>query len=258
MCRFSKYRARCAVVFYSLILFLLLLGSCATLPSSRKYVGPVFDLKTSEQIGESFSILWEKWTVHFGKATRGGKSLRLSNPFTMTTGQGGGSSEFPLQITATLMDTMLIEAGLQHYAALLEMPPEEREEFRSVYYHRYDPANHLLVWCELSTTWAEIHLDCDRWIIFIEDDAGNQFEPVRILEESQTFGQMKMDRFSGFQPEQERWGWEVHQKTLMLCFPKRDFLENPILSEGLRFLKLVFQLDKDEKTRAEGIWVFKE
>ena len=191
---------------------------------------------------------------------KGWKTRGLSNLFTMGGGMGerGGPSEFPLHISATLMDSSLIEAGLQHYATLLTMAPAERTEFRNAYYRRYDVENHLLIWCELQTSWAELHLDPDRWIIFIEDDAINQYEPVQILEEPQPITQMVTDRSPGFQPEQRRRGWEVHQKTLMLCFPKRDFLENSILSEKVEFLKLVFQLNEDEKTRAEGIWVFKK
>ena len=255
---FSEQRARWAAVFCILALLLSMLLSCATAPSYRKYVGPLFDPKTPSRAEESFPDMWEKWTVDLGMATRGGKPWQLSSPFAMGGGRGGPGGEFPLQITATLMDTMLIEAGLRHYATLVKMTPKEQTAYRSGYFQRYDVENHLLIWCELSTTWAELHLDLDRWIIFIEDDAMNQYEPVRVLEESQPIDQMVTDRLPGFQPKQRRPRWEVHQKTLMLCFPKRDFYESPILSERARFLKLVFQLNEDEKTRAEGIGVFKK
>lgn len=256
---FSEHRVLCAVSFCSPVLFLLLLGSCATVPSSQKYVGSVLDSKTSSQIDQTFPALWEKWTVQLGMTARGGRPWGLSNPFTMGGGMGGrgGPSEFPLHISATLMDSSLIEAGLEHYANLLTMAPEERAEFSNAYYRRYDVENHILIWCELRTTWTELFLDINRWIIFIEDDAGNRYEPLQILEESQPIRPMVRDSLPGFQREQKRWGWEVHQKSLMLCFPKRDFYKNPILSERTQFLKLVFQLSEDEKTRAEGIWVFK-
>jgi hypothetical protein len=255
---FPEPRVRWAVAFYSLVFLLLLLGSCATVPSSQKYVGEVFDSKTSAQIEESFPNLWEKWTVCLGAVARGGSPLRFINPLAMTGGPGGEISEFPLHVTATLMDTFLIEAGLRHYATLVSMTPDEKTAFRSAYFQRYDVENHLLIWCELQTTWTELYLDLDRWIIFIEDDAVNQYEPAQILEEPQPIRQTVMDRLPEFQPEQRRTRWEVHQKTLMFCFPKRDFMENPILSEKVRFLKLVFQLSEDEKTRAEGVWVFKK
>ncbi|MGB2698246.1 MAG: hypothetical protein WBD28_10370 [Candidatus Zixiibacteriota bacterium] len=225
--------------------------------SSKKYVGTVFDSETSARIEESFQALWETRTVYFGQERMGGKSLQVGIPF-MGAGDRGKDSEFPIQITATLMDSLLIEAGLKYYVSFLEMTPEEEAEFRSNYYSKYDPANNLLIWCELQTNWAKLHLDPDRWTIFIEDDAGNQYEPVQILEESQPIRQTEMDIFPDFQPKLGLRGWESHQKTIMLCFPKFDFYQNPILSDKLQFLKLVFKLSDDQKARAEGIWVFND
>lgn len=256
---FSEQRARWAVVLYSLIFISLLLASCATAPFSKKYVGPISDSISQDHRAKSFQSLWEKWTVKFGTAARDKGFGPLSTPLAMMGGRGpsDGRSEFPLQIAATLMDSLLIEAGLQYYATLLMITPEERAEFRRAYFERYDPTNHLLIWCKIRTRWADSYLDRERWIIFLEDDAGNQYEPVRIVEGSLPIRQMVSERRSGFQPEKERWGWKVHQKTSMLCFPQLDFHENPIRSESLRSLKLVFQLSDDKKNRAEGIWIFK-
>jgi hypothetical protein len=255
---FSEQKARRSVIFYSLAIFVLLLTFCATVPSSQKYVGSISDSKTSAQIEESFPNLWEKWTVRLGTAASGGGPMRFINPLGMTGGPGGGMGGFPLHITATLMDSLLIEAGLQHYANLVKMTQEEQTAYRSDYFQRYDVEDHLLIWCELQTTWTELFLDLNRWIIFIEDDAGNQYEPVRILEESQSSREMMTERLPRFQPEQKRPRFQIHQKTLMLCFPKRDFYGALVLSEDVEFLKLVFQLSEDEKMRAEGIWVFKK
>ena len=254
MGRFSKFKARLTEAFYSPVL-LLLLSSCAAVPSSQKYVGSVSDLKSSHQIDESFQSLWEKRTVYFGQAGMGGKPLRLSLPF-MTSGERSGDSEFPLQIIATLMDSLLIEVGLKHYVSLLEMPPEEEAEFRSSYCSRYDPANHLLIWCELQTNWAELHLDLKRWTVFVEDDAGNQYELEQVLEESQYAPRITMDSRSEFQPGIQNKTWGVNRKKLMLCFPKFDFYQKPVLSDMTKSLKLVFQLSDDPRTRSEGIWMF--
>jgi hypothetical protein len=253
---FSGQRVRWAVAFGCLFFFFLLLVCCATAPFSRKYVEPAFDSKGRTE--ESFPALWDKWTVHLGAAARGGSPLRFINPLGMTGGPGGESSEFPLRVAATLMDSLLIEAGLQHYANLIEMTPKEQTAYRSYYFQRYDVEDYLLIWCELQTTWTELFLDLNRWIVFIEDDAVNQYEPVQVLEESQSSREMVMDRLPIFQPDQRLPRFQIHQKTLMLCFPKRDFYGAPVLSKEVEFLKLVFQLSDDEKTRAEGIWVFKE
>jgi hypothetical protein len=260
MQKFFKQRARWAAVLYSLILLSLLLVSCATAPSSRKYVGPVFDSKPLDGIEESFPNLWEKWTVQLGGAPRSGIPWLLGSPFAMSPGEGRGGrgSEFPLQIAATLMDSTLIEAGLQHYANLIQMTQEERAAFRRAYFDRYNPTYHLLIWCELRTGMAEDYLNLDRWTVFIEDDAINQYEPVQILEEPQSAHRTAEHWLPGFQPGHGRRRWEVHQKSLMLFFPNRDFYQNPVLSHRVKFLKLVFQLNEDEKTKAEGIWVLKK
>ena len=260
MRRFIEQRAWWVIVFWTLVLFLLLLASCATAPSARKYVGPAFDSKTSSQIEESFPVLWEKWTVRLGAGAGGEKPWRLSTPFSMAGGEryGRGSGDFPLQIAATLMDSLLIEAGLRHYAAVLAMTAEEQTEFRRYYFQRYDLAKHLLIWCDLRTTWAENYLDPDRWIIFLENDAGSQYEPVQIWEESQPASETAADRFQKFSKEQVPWGWQLHRKALMLCFPKRDVFGTCSGSGSVRFLKLVFQLSEYDKTRAEGIWMFKK
>ncbi len=164
-------------------LFWLLLPSCATVPSNRINVGAVFEAERSAGVEESFPDLWEKWTVHLGPAGGGPKPWQLMNPFSAGGGRGGAGGGFPLQVAATLMDATLIEAGLKHYETTLGMSLEERAEFRRAYFRRYDVEDHLLIWCELQTSWAKLHLDLNRWIIFIEDDAVNQYEPVRISEE---------------------------------------------------------------------------
>lgn len=222
-------------------------------PSIRKYVSPIRNARGQVHGFGSFSALWEEWTVQFG-ATDREERLGVSSPLTVVEGH---IDEFPLQIAATLIDSTLIEAGLQHYATLLAMTPEEQADFRRAYCKRHTPANHLLIWCELQTIWAENYLAPRRWIIFLEDDAGNQYEPLQISEESPPIRQMVTERRSGSQPEQERRGWSVQQKALMFSFPKRNIHGTPVPSEKLKFLKLTFQLKGDEETRAEGVWVFK-
>jgi hypothetical protein len=262
---FNEYGAQWTrrATYQTMVILLLLLISCATVPYSKKFVGTPLDSKSTVQPKESFPSLWEKWTVQLGAVAGSRAPLQLLSPFNITGGmdRGGGGSEFPLLITATLMDSMLIEAGLQHYSNLINMTPEEKEEFRNSYFQHYDVENHLLIWCEMQTFWSELYLDPKRWIIFIQDDAGNQYEPLQILEEENkapAFSQKAKDSFPELQPEEIKSRWETHSKSLMLCFPRRDFLNNPVLSERGRFLKLVFQLNEDEKVRAEGIWVFKE
>jgi hypothetical protein len=248
------------IILYGLVFFILILTDCATVTSSRKYVGLPVDSNSLDQREAPFRTLWEKWTIRFGGSMRSGGSRLLGNSLTLSTGddRGGGEGEFPLQITATLMDSSVIEAGLKYYSDKIEMTLEEKAEFRNTYYKRYDVENHLLIWCELQTSWTDLFLDPDRWLIFIEDDQVNQHEPVQVLEESTSTGQKQTDSLTQLSPEPRYRVWRYHQKALMLCFPKRDYYKNPILSEQVKYLKLIFQQKDDEKSRAEGIWVFKK
>ena len=247
-------------IFSELVISILILTGCATVTSSRKYVGLPVDSNSLNQREVSFRTLWDKWTIQFGGIMGSGGPRLFGNSLTLSSGddRGGGEGEFPLQITATLMDSSLIDAGLKYYSDRIEMTPEERAEFCSTYYKRYDVENHFLIWCELQTSWTELFLDPDRWLIFIEDDQVNQHEPVQVLEESTSIGQKRTDSLTQLMPEPGYRVWRFHRKALMLCFSKRDYYKNPILSEKVKYLKLIFQQTDDEKIRAEGIWVFKK
>ena len=258
MPQISGKRARWLAILAGLAQMSLLWACSATVPSCRKYVGHFLGPGDSSHLDESFPDLWEKWTVHLGATRRSRGPLTFGNPFSMSGDRGGPAGEFPLQVAATLMAIMLIEAGLRHYAALIKMTFEEETEFRRAYSRRYDTEDHLIIWCELSTFWAELHLDLDRYTIFIEDDATNQYEPGRIMEESRLSPQVVVGQPSEFGTRGRGQGWEFHQKSLMLCFPKNDPVGNPVLSQDTKFLKLIFLLNEDDKTRAEGTWVFRE
>ncbi len=259
-----KLKARWYILFLCDIVFSFsVLSSCAAVPSSKKYVDTSLDSKSSVRTEEFFPKLWEKWTVQFGAVARSGAPLQLLNPLNMFEGtdRDGGENQFPILINATLMDTLLIEAGLEYYAVLINMTPEEERRFRTSYFQRYEVESHLLIWCKLQTSWSELYLDPSRWIIFIEDDAGNQYEPLQILEEENetpALSRKAGERFPQLHSEDRKPEWETHQKNLMLCFPKRDFLNNPVLSKRVKSLKLIFQQIEDERIRAEGTWVFKE
>ena len=252
-------KARWTTGFHLLTFLLLILTSCTTAPSSKTYVGPISDGASTDHRSDSFQVLWEKWTVNFGASEGRGTLGFTSTPFSGGGGRGpGGSSEFPVYIAATLMDSLLIEAGLDYFAKRAEMSPEEETAFRSRYFDRYDPKNHLLIWCELRTRFAENYLNLDRWIIYIEDDARNRFEPVHTIHEPPSYRRTVMEKTLAFQTERERWAREFHHKRVMLCFLRCDYYGNLVRSKGVQYLKLIFHLIDDTNAKAEGKWVFKE
>ncbi|UCE19853.1 MAG: hypothetical protein JSV84_05800 [Gemmatimonadota bacterium] len=258
MPRIFKLEARWTAGFAILTFLHLVLTSCATAPSSKTYVGPTTESSTHVTEDASFQDLWQKRTIQIGPALKKRSRSFLSTPFSGSGGQGagGGDNEFPLSVTATLMDSSLIEAGLRYFADRIEMTQDEEATFRSRYFDRYDPTNYLLIWCELRTGFAQNYLNLDRWIISIEDDAGNQYEPARIIGEPPSYRHMVMEKPLAFHPERGYGEWEIHHKRVMLCFPNRDFYGNLIPSKGVQSLKLVFQQIDDRKIREGGIWVF--
>jgi len=204
---------------------------------------------------ESFQNLWEARTVQIG--TGAGRSpgfLRLPALTSGGGGIGGGGSDFPLYVEATLMDSVLVEAGLRHFANLTGMTPDEEPAYRARYFDHFDARDHLLLWCELRTRYAANYLNPDRWIIYIEDDAENRFEPLRIMPESPLYQHEIMARPLAFHAESSEPQVQFHQQSWMLCFPKTDRAGVPILSEAVRDFKLVFQLIDDRESKAEGAW----
>jgi hypothetical protein len=260
MRRFSRQSMRWIKAARRLAPLLLLAVGCASVPSYQKYVGPGSEAIPSGLNGESFQALWEERTVHFGREAQGRGGGIFGTGFSALGGQGASAAGFPLDIASTLMDSLLLEAGFDYYSTLLQMNPKEEADFRQAYQRRYDPAEHILIWCRLRTTWAELHLDLDRWTIFIQvqDDELNQYEPVEILKEGQTAFPAMPEMSPESAPEQGPFRRQLHQKSVMLCFPRQDLLSNPVLSQKVKTLKLIFQETDDEKTKAEGTWILRK
>jgi len=260
MWRLSGRRARWITAVGRLAPLVLFLAGCATVPSSQKNRASIYRDESSASGQESFAALWESRTLLFGRTASGRGLGLLGTGFSGLGGSEAPAGGFPLDITATFIDSLLLEAGLQYCSTLLEMSPQEAADFRLAYQRRYDPAHHILIWCRLRTTWAELHLDLDRWTIFIQvrDDELRQYEPVKIIEEQQTSRPAMTEMPSEFVPEQGPVRRQMHQKSMMLCFPRQDLLNNPVLSPQVKTLMLVFQENADEKTKAEGTWVLRK
>lgn len=169
-------------------------------------------------------------------------------------GIGRGRNEFPLSIEATLMDSVLIETGLRHFSGLAGMAPDEETAYRARYFKHYGADEHLLIWCELLTRYAANYLNPDRWIIYIEDDEENRFEPLQIMRESPLYQHEIMSSPRAFHAESPEPRAEFHRQSWMLCFPGIDRTGVPVLSEAVKDLKLVFQFMDDRDSRAGGTW----
>ena len=163
-------------------------------------------------------------------------------------GSGGG---FPLQIKVSLMDNEVVQAGLHYYAELLAMTPQESDNFKKRYFDLHNLENNVLVEATLQTSWTEIVLNLKRYTIFIEDDAGNQYEPVKITEQQITSPQFTSPVYNN-----SPFPFQMHRKQVLLYFPGQDIYGKPLIHQGLKFLKIAFIQDEGGPARAEGIWTF--
>jgi hypothetical protein len=238
------------------IYFLFLIGlflylNCSKQTLSRNEVASP-EIESPKGSEETYLKARSKWTIELNSSGGGaGSSFILP----LLSGARHGS-DFPLIVTATLMNDQVIEAGLAYYENAVGMTPEQVDSFRQTYRRQNEVDQYFLVEVSLQTKMAENYLNLNRWTIFIEDDAGNQNAPAKIVEmpgSSQIMEGMMED------PVQKRsipFDLTRHRKTVFLYFPRKDYYGNPVLHKNLKALKLVFLLEKGGSGRGEGNWIF--
>jgi hypothetical protein len=195
-----------------------------------------------------FEQLWEQRTITLGGFGGAGRSLLLGAPSM----GGGGDDAFPLLVRATLMDSALVEAGIREFARLARMSDEELQAYRARYAKEHGAENHINVWVQITTPFAENYLKPDRWTIFLEDKEKHQIEPDRIVEHpaektpSPTGGERAQNR-EGIDSQTMRQG-SMPARSLELFFPLFEF------GAQVDRLKLVVVDTSDPNVRAEGTW----
>ena len=249
-----KYTIEIIQVIFALVL--LSAASCSKTVTSQKIATPNLDVSPSSISEESYQSLKAKWTVSLNPGQPNASfPMAFGGSFdNKGRGRGGG---FPLMVKATLMEAEVIEAGFKHYEKLLSMTPDEIDQFRQRYVELHDLEKNFLIEATLQTSWAEVYLDLTRWTIFLEDDQGNQYEPVKITEQS-IHSSDPDDKFAEpLLDERSPLSFEMHQKQIFLYFPRKDYYGQSIIHEGINYLKIVFLQEEGGTARAEGIWTFK-
>jgi hypothetical protein len=229
---------------------LLLLIQCSSQPLSRTMIPPVSEGESSSEPEAAYLEARTKRTIVLSAGR--GESPRFMLPGSPGRMRGG---DFPLIVTATLMDDRVVKTGFLFYETALGMTSEEAAEFQRKYRTRYETDQYFLIEVSLQTAMAENYLDLDRWTIFIEDDAGSQNVPARITElplSSQVMTGTVEDVGKRLMPVD----WTRHRKTVLLYFPRKDYYGKPVLHENLKTLTLVFLLEKGGKGRGQGTWIF--
>ena len=191
-----------------------------------------------------------KNTIVFGtgvKVTEGGDS------FFTGIGKSGKSISsypgFPLKISATIITEGIIRNAGEYYTKLLDLNEAEADSFMNAYREMYDVENNNLIWIYMKTNFAESYLNPDRWVIFVEDEDQNQFEPLKISQDQPLI--------QGFNNER-RDNWRrtrVKESQFALKFPKKKF-DDRLWIPNKGKLKLVFMNPDKNIERADGTWIF--
>lgn len=187
----------------------------------------------------SYEALKERWTIVFGPG-----------------GPNTGLQAFPVLVTATLFDSVLVEAEIRQTA-----PPDSVDgpaglARRQAYYRTHRVGEMLTIRMVLSTFLHESYTDPNRWVIYLEDDQANQYEPAEILmTTAQTPAQPSPLIPRAYRGEG---GGELARRARQaeLRFLRRDALGHPLIQAETRALRLVLFDKNDPSYRTQGEWVF--
>jgi len=168
-----------------------------------------------------------------------------------------GLGAFPVLVRATLMDSTLVNAGIEEFVTLASMNEEEIMHFRQSYARSHSRGDSILIWVEMQTTATEDFLQLDRWTIFLENEGGQQVEPGHVVEHSLQ-RQRSQFVFSGApvgDDTQEDGGmWAPVTKQVELYFPRLLVAETHYGNEAHQGLRFVLFDVKNPNVRAEGVW----
>ncbi len=216
----------------------LLLGVTAgCLPGNFQRRGSQETELPGSLLGTHFERLWSRNTVVLSAQRRVG-------PIFSQSGEGFGGQSFPLTVRATIMDSALIETGLQEFARLVGMDSVRIRQYRDCYHQRHRLRERVYLYVDVATVFPEEFLDADRWTFFFEDEKLNQVEPAVIV-------QHPIRKEPPLGERGDSWSSQSltrTQRVIELYFVRSRLLRNP------RDLKLVVVEFKNSNVRAEGTW----
>lgn len=191
-----------------------------------------------------------KNTIVFGAGVR----MTGGDAFFKGIGRQGGppplQPSFPLQISATIIDDEVISESGDYYSKLGGLTESERDTFLANYRDHYKLDEYDLIWIYMRTTFAENYVDPEKWVIFVQDEDENQFEPKKVSEEKTLIK-------NGHYPVKERWRRaQIKEVQFALLLPKKKFDGKSWIPPSGK-LKIVFMNINKQSERTEGTWIFK-
>jgi len=239
-----------------LMAFLLILG-CAGRSGYTK-------LERSGRFGgvslveSDFDSLWNVRTISISPQQGGSFGFPPIMP-----GRGmGRPSEggmFELIIRATLMDSSLIESGIDQYAQLIGMTPAEKKAYQDRYDQDHDQGQYLYIWARVMTPFSDEYLNLNRWTFFLETESGQQLEPEKVIEQK-ILPRMRMTEFSPDTTRENipspfpRNRRSAPFKIVQFYFPLKDYDSIPLLGGKYNTLKFGAVNVANLEDKAEESW----
>jgi len=197
-------------------------------------------------------------TISLSGSVQGKWYEDLKEKRTIVFGPGGNSSgteRFPVFVTATLQDSILLEAEISFKTRADSINGiEALRTYRTNYLAGRGAHSMFSIQLILSTFLHESYVNPQRWVIFVEDQSGNQFEPSEIIED---FAPKTPQPSSlvprGFLGEGDL-AMARKARRVEIRFPYQDPFGREILGPGTRTLRLVL-FDKNQPgSRTRGHW----
>jgi hypothetical protein len=197
-------------------------------------------------LGCRFEELWNRETIILSSRRVRGIG------FPSQSGEAGeqAQEEFPLNVQATLMDSVLVDEGIREFARLASMDTTSLNAYRDSYRKKHTLDENAFVFVKMQTSLAEEYLSTDRWTFFVEDQGSNQVESVRIVQHP-----IQRQSPRGNTPYGRGWGeWSTTTRILELYFPLERLSPRKKSLDGPIKLKLVVLDNNNLQLRAEGAW----
>lgn len=184
----------------------------------------------------------------------------LKEQRTIVIGPGGfgtGREQFPVVVTATLVDSVLTEAEIRYTAPRDSLNGDAGKARRLSLLSARHLQDGFTIRVVLSTFLHGSYTSMDRWVVFIEDQDGNPYEPTEVVEDRLTDNPDPSGRVPrGFLGEGDiPLSRKVQQYDLR--FPYRDALGNPVWGSQTRRIQFILFDRNDSQNRTQGEWLLR-
>lgn len=171
-------------------------------------------------------------------------------------GFGSGLERFPVIVTAILADSVLVEAEFRRSIASDSLHDAAVETRRRTYYEEARVPDMLTIRMILSTFLHETYADPARWVAFVEDDAGIQYEPAETVVDSSLTTPQPSSMIPPAYRSESGMGLARKSRQCAIRFFYHDAFGYHLLRPGTRRLRLVLFDRNNPSYRTFGEWVF--